>query len=87
LQRQGLLRISHGQEERTNGAYGSSSQRGYRFDRDDTIRDGRFLDTPDKMGNDRGFYCSSSLERHHFHHHHHSYNRSENKYFPEEFKK
>jgi len=86
LQRQGPLRISHGQEEITNGAYGSRSHGGHRSDRDDTVRDGKLLDTLNRRG-DRHMYCSSSsFDRHYDHHHYHPYRRSDRGYFPDEFK-
>ena len=52
---QGPLRISHEQEDKTNGAYEKRSLGGYKSVRDDAIRDGRFLDTPHKSGNECGF--------------------------------
>ena len=48
MQRQGPLRISHGHEDGNNGAYGSKSHGGHRLDRDEIVRDGIFLDTPDR---------------------------------------
>ncbi len=41
------------------------------------VKNGRFLDTPNRGGNDHGFYSSFCSERHHHHHHHHPYRRSE----------
>jgi len=57
------------------------------FDRDDIVIDDRFLDTPDRRGNDHGFYSSFGSERHHHHHLHHPYWRSLKKYLPKEFEK
>lgn len=53
----------------------------------DTIRYGRFLDTPDRRGDGRKFYSSSSSNMYHGHHHYHPYKRSDKGYFPFEFKK
>lgn len=50
LQRQGPHQINYEQEDRTNREYGSQSHGGHRPDRDDTIRDGRLLDTPNRRG-------------------------------------
>ena len=47
LQREGPLWVNHGHENRTNGAYGSRSHGGHKLDRDERVRDGRFLDTHD----------------------------------------
>lgn len=81
------MRISHGHEENTNGAYASRSRLGYKLDIDDTARADRYFDTPDKRDNTHGFYSSSDSERHHHHHWQHPYKRSDKKYFREEFKK
>lgn len=59
LKRHGHAHVSYVQEDMANGTYGSRSQSGYRFERDDIVRDGRFLETPDKRGNDCGFYSNS----------------------------
>lgn len=87
LQRQGPLRISHGQEDRTNGAFGSRSQSGHRSDRDDMVIDGRLLDTSNKRGIRHGLYSSFGLDRSHGHHHYHPYRRSDRGYLSDEFKK
>jgi len=84
MQRQ--LRIGQEQGVKTNGAYGSKSQLGYRLDRGDTIKGGISLDTLDKRIGMYVYHSSSSSRRHHHsHHHHHAYRRSE--YLLEEFKK
>ena len=82
-----MLRISHGQEDKTNGAYGNRSHDGHKSDRDDTIRDGKFLDTLDRRGNGHGLYSSSGSNRYHGHHRYHPYRRSDKGYFLDEFKK
>ena len=87
MQRQGPLRISHGQEEKNNGAYGSRSHGGHRLDREDTIRDCRSLDTLDRRGDKHKYYSSSSSNRHYDHHHYHPYMRSDRGYLQIEFKK
>jgi len=89
LQKNGQLGIDHGdrQEEKTNGAYGSRSQRRHNMEKDDTVIGGRSLDTPKRSGSAHVFYSSSYSERHHHHHLQHLYKRSEKQYFPEEFKK
>ena len=56
-------------------------------DRDDTIRDGRFLDTPDRRGDGHKFYYSSRFDRYHGYHHYHPYRRNDRGYLLEEFKK
>lgn len=50
LQKHGQLGTSHGeiQEEKTNGADGIRSQKGYRMDCDDTVKRGRPLGTPER---------------------------------------
>jgi len=42
--------IKHGdrKEEKTNRSSGSRSQRRHKLDRGDTMKSGRFLDTPDR---------------------------------------
>ena len=87
MQRQGPLRISHEQDDKTNGAYGSRSHVGHRSDRYDTIRDGRLLDTPEKIRDRHMYYSSSDSDRHSDRHHYHPYRRSDRGYFPYEFKK
>lgn len=69
LQRQGLLIINHGQEDRTNKAYGGRSHGGHMLDRDDIVRDGRFLDKPNRQGHGYGIYSSSGSYMYHGHHH------------------
>jgi len=54
------------------------------LDRDDTVKSGKLLDTPNNRTSMNGFYSSSSSTRHHHHHHRH-HRKSE--YFPKEFKK
>lgn len=71
----------------TNGAYGSRSHDGIRSDKDDTIRDGKFLDTPDSRGRGHGLYSSFGLDKYHGHHHYHPYQRSDRGYLSYEFKK
>ena len=87
MQRHGPLRISHGQEDKTNEAYGSGSHGGHRSDRDDTVRESRLLDTWDRRGDGRRYYFISGSDRHYDHHHYHPYRRSDRGYFPDEFKK
>ena len=79
--------ISYGQEDRTSGAYGSISHEGHRSDKDDTVRDGRFLDTHDRKGSGYRFYSSSGSDRYHGHHHYHPYRMSERVHFLDEFNK
>ena len=52
----------------TNGACGSRPHSGQRSDRDDTIRDVKFLDTPEKRGDGHRYYSRSGSERYHGHH-------------------
>ena len=87
MQRHGPRRISHEQEDRTNGAYGSRTHGGHRSDRDDTVIDGRFLDTLKRRRDRDRYYSSSDLDRHYDHHHYHPYRRSDSGYLPDEFKK
>jgi len=47
--------LSHGQEDKTNGFYGSISHGGHKSDRDDIVRDGNFLETPDRRSDGHGF--------------------------------
>lgn len=65
------------QEDRTNGGYSSMSHGWYMSDMDDTFRDVRFFDRPDRTGSGYGFYSSSGLDRYHGHHCYHPYKRSE----------
>lgn len=60
-----------------NGAYGSRSHGGHRSNRDDTIRGGIWMDTPNRRGGSYGFYSSSGLERQHGHECCHPYGRNE----------
>jgi len=53
----------------------------------DTVRDGRLIDTLDRRSNGYGFYCSSSSDMYHGHHCYHPYKRSDWGYFLDEFKK
>lgn len=73
LQKQEQVGISHGdrEEERTNSANGSRSQKKHKMDRDDTVKSGRFLETPNRRASLHGFYSSSTSRRHHHHCHHH----------------
>lgn len=82
LQRQGPHQINHGKEDKTNGEYGSRSPDGYRSDRDDTVKDGRFLGTPDRRGYGHMYYSSSSSGKGYGHHRYHPYKRSERACFP-----
>jgi len=52
----------------TNGACGSRPHSGHRLDRDDTIKDVRFLDTPKRRGDGHRYYSRSGSERYHGHH-------------------
>ncbi len=67
--KQGHMGNKHGyrQEEKTNGADGSKSQRRHRLDREDTMKSGRFLDTPNRRTSTYEFYSSSSSRRHNHH--------------------
>lgn len=47
----------------TNGAYGSRSHGGHKSNMDDTVRGGRWMDTPHKRGSGYGIY--SSLDQRH----------------------
>jgi len=87
LQRQGPLQISHGKEERINGAYGSRSHGGHKFDRDDTIRDGTLLYTLDRRGGGQMYHSSFDSDKHYDSHYYHPYRRIDKGYFPSEFKK
>jgi len=71
----------------TKGAYGRRSHSGHRSDRDDMIRDGRFLNTPDKRGDGHRYYSSYGSDRYHGHRDYHPYKRSDGGYFLDEFKK
>ena len=50
LQRQGPLQISHGHEDKINGAHGNRSPSRHELDRFEMIRDGRLFGTPDRRG-------------------------------------
>lgn len=47
------------------------------MNRDDKVRDGRFLDTPEKRGGGFGLYSIFGSDRYHCHHLYHPYRRSE----------
>ena len=55
--------------------------------RDDTVKYGRFFDTPDRRGIGHGFYTSCGSYMYHGHHNYHPYKRSDKGYLPDEFKK
>lgn len=71
----------------TNRAYGRRHCNGHMLDIDDTIRDGRFLDTPDMRGDGNMYYSSSVSVRYHGHHHYHPFRRSDRGYLLDEFNK
>jgi len=56
-------------------------------DRDDMVRDGRLLDTPDRRGDASMYYYSSGFDKHHDRHRYHPYRKRDRGYFPYEFKK
>lgn len=56
-------------------------------DIDDTVRDGRFLNTPYRRGDEYKYHLSSSLGRHYDRLWYHPYKKSDRKYMPNEFKK
>lgn len=87
LQRQGPLQINHGQENRTNGEYGGRSHGGHTSDRDDTVKDGRFLDTLDWRGDGHMYYFSFGFDMLYDLHCYHPYRRSDMGYLSNEFKK
>lgn len=64
LQRQGSCRINYQQDEKANGAYGSRLHGGHMSDRDDTVRDGRLLDTLERIRDRHMYYASSDSDRH-----------------------
>lgn len=70
-----------------NGAYGSRSHGENMSDRDDIIRDEKFLDTLDRRGNRHRYYSSSGSDRHYDCHRYHPYKRSDRGYLLGEFKK
>jgi len=51
------------------------------------IRDGNFLDTPNRRGDGHILYSSYGFEKYHGHHHYHPYRRNGRGYFLDEFKK
>lgn len=55
--------------------------------RDDTVKSGRSLDTPEIRAITHGFYSNSSFMRHYRHRRKHPYTKGERGYFLEEFKK
>ena len=81
------MHIIYGHEDRIKGAYNRISCSGHKSDIDDTIKDDRFLDTPDKGGDGHKYYSSSGFHRCHGHHHYHPYRRSDMGYFLDDFKK
>lgn len=87
LQQQGPHRINYEHENKTNGAYGSRSHGGHRLDRDDTIRDARLLDTPDRRRDIHRYYSILDSDRHYDLHIYHPYTRNDRGYFPYDFKK
>lgn len=87
LQRHGPLQISHEKEEKNNGAYGSRSHGGYKFDIDDTVRYGKLLDTPNRRGDGHRCYSCSSSDRHYDWNGYHPYRRRDRGYFLDDFKK
>ena len=87
LQRQGPLRISHRQDDKNNGAYGSRSPGRHMSDKSDTVRDGMLLDTPNRRGDGYRYYSSYGSDKHHDRYCYHHYRRNGRGYFPDEFKK
>jgi len=71
----------------TNVAYGNRYHGGHKSARDDTIKDGWFLDTPDRKGDGHRFYSSSGSDKYHGYHFYHPYRRNGKGYLPDEFKK
>ena len=63
LQSRGPLQINYVKEDVTNGANGSRPHNGHRSNRDDMIRDGRFLDTSDRRVNGHKYYSSFGNEK------------------------
>lgn len=59
----------------------------HKSNKDDTVRDGRWMDIPYRRGIGYGFYSNSSSNMYHCHHCYHLYRRSERGYFLDEFKK
>ena len=87
FQQKGPLQISHGHEEKTNGAYRNRSPSRNRFDRLDMIRDGRMLETPNKRSDRYMYYYSSCYDNNHDHHRYHPYRRSDRGYISDDFRK
>lgn len=87
LQRQGPLQINHGHEGKNNGAYRTRYPSRRRSNRSDTIRDGRLLDTTNRIRDRHMYYSSFGSDRHHDHHRYYPYKRSDMVYFLDEFKK
>ena len=73
--------------KKINGAYDNRSHGGNISNRDDTIRDGRLLDTLYRSGDGYKYYYSFGLDRHHDSNCYHPYRRSDRGYFPNDFKK
>lgn len=65
----------------------SRSHGGHKSDIDDMIRDGKFLDAPDRKGSGHGFYSSSSSDKYHGHDRYHCYRKGDKGYLSDEFKK
>ena len=63
-------------EEKINGAYGNR----HRLDRDDTVRYGKLLDTPNRRGDEYMYHSSFGLDIHHDCHQFHPYGRSDRGY-------
>lgn len=82
-----MHRISHGHEDKTNGAYGNKSPGRHKSDISDTVRDGMLLDTPDRRDGEHNYYSSFRSDRHHDHHRYHPYRRNDRGYTKAEFKK
>lgn len=87
LQKQGLLRINYGQEHGKNGEYGSRYPYGDRSDREDIVKYGRLLETPNRQGDIPNYHSSFGSDRHHDSHRYHPYRRSDKGYMSNEFKK
>lgn len=71
----------------TNGSYGSRSHVGHSSDRDDTVRDGIFLDTPNRRGSGHWIYSSAISYGYHGHHPYHPYRMNDRGCFLDEFRK
>lgn len=87
MQRQGPLKISHKQEDKNNGAYGSRFHGSHKLDKDDIVRNGWLLDTPYRIGDRKRYHSNSDSNRHNDRYCYHPYRRSDRGYFPNEFKK